>query len=162
MSASVQQSPPPPVQNLWDIAVTKLSDKEKTHLDLSSSAKLDELLSAVKSRMQECEQRQWTVKKVVLRDVFTKIAKWFEKFIEIGDVAVQYDPGHAALPWAAVRFLLTVCATCVSNEGIYPDNLSGLYSRHQPIRLRCRRRREDNQYNDAISHCREVVSRETI
>ena len=109
MSASVQQSPTPPVQNLWDIAVTKLSDKEKARLDLSSTVKLDELLSDVKSRIQECKQRQWTVKRIVLRDVFTKIAKWIEKFIDVGDVAVQYDPGHAALPWAAVRFLLTVC-----------------------------------------------------
>lgn len=46
--------------------------------------------------------------KVVLRDVFAKIAFWIEKFVEVGDVAVQYDPGHAALPWALVRFLLKV------------------------------------------------------
>lgn len=26
----------------------------------------------------------------------------------IGDTIVQYDPGHAALPWAAVRFVLQV------------------------------------------------------
>lgn len=108
MSASVQQSPAPPTRNLWDIAALRLSEKEKTHLDLNASAKLDGLLSAVKSRMQECEQRQWTIKEVVLRDVFAKIAKWIEKFIEIGDVAVQYDPGHAALPWAALRFLLKI------------------------------------------------------
>lgn len=46
--------------------------------------------------------------KIVLRDVFAKIAFWIEKFVEVGDVAVQYDPGHAALPWALVRFLLKV------------------------------------------------------
>lgn len=28
--------------------------------------------------------------------------------MEVGDVAVSYDPGHAALPWALVRFLLKV------------------------------------------------------
>ena len=142
MSASVQQSPTPPVQNLWEIAVTRLTDKEKAHLDFGSTAKLDELLSAVESRMQECEQRQWTVKQVVLRDVFTKIAKWIEKFIEVGDVVVQYDPGHAALPWAALRFLLKVSESCEYNEAISADRLPGLRSRHEPIRPRSRGCRE--------------------
>jgi hypothetical protein len=101
-----------PSENLWDLAATRLSDKDKAYLDLSSTTKLNDLLLAVNSRRQECEQRQWTVKKVVLRDVFAKIAKWVEKFVELGDVAVQYDPGHSALPWAALRFLLKVCVVC--------------------------------------------------
>ena len=97
-----------PLENLWELAATRLSEKDKQYIDFNSTTKLDDLLSDVKRRRQECEQRQWTVKKVVLRDLFTKIAKWVEKFVEAGDVAVQYDPVHAALPWAAVRFLLKV------------------------------------------------------
>jgi hypothetical protein len=31
-----------------------------------------------------------------------------EKFKEVGDMIVQYDPGHAALPGAGVRLLLQV------------------------------------------------------
>lgn len=46
---------------------------------------------------------------VHLYDVFEKIVKWVEKIKEVGDVAEQYDPGHAALAWAAIRFLLQVC-----------------------------------------------------
>lgn len=133
MSTSIQQSRNSPAPNLWDIAVTRLSDKEKAHLDPNSTAKLDELLSAVQSQMQECEQRQWTVKQVVLRDVFTKIAKWIQRFIEVGDTAVQYDPGHAALPWAALRFLLKVCVTIEVFEMIYVDGFSGRCSRRHPI-----------------------------
>jgi len=58
-------------------------------------------------------QRSWKYKNrngenVVLRDLFEKMAKWVNKFKEVGDVAVQYDPAHAALPWAGVRFLLQV------------------------------------------------------
>jgi len=45
---------------------------------------------------------------VILRDLFGKMAKWVNKFKEVGDVAVQYDPVHAALPWTGVRFLLQV------------------------------------------------------
>ena len=140
MSASVQQSLIPPARNPWDVAVQRLSDEEKAHLDPTSTAQLDELLSVVQSRIQESERRQWTVKNVVLRDVFNKIAKWIAKFIEVGDVAVQYDPGHAALPWAAIRFLLKVRAIYEFDEAIYADSLSGLCSGRQSVRYRCRRR----------------------
>ncbi len=43
-----------------------------------------------------------------IREKFGKIVSWVQKFIEIGDVAVNYDPGHAALPWAALRLVLQV------------------------------------------------------
>jgi hypothetical protein len=35
-----------------------------------------------------------------------KIIFWIDRFKDVGDNAVQYDPGHAALPWAAIRFIL--------------------------------------------------------
>lgn len=41
-----------------------------------------------------------------MRDVLENIAGWVNKFKEAGDMVVQYDPVHASLPWAAVRFLL--------------------------------------------------------
>lgn len=37
-----------------------------------------------------------------------KLFAWVSKFKAIGDIVVQYDPGHAALPWAGFRFLLQV------------------------------------------------------
>jgi len=45
---------------------------------------------------------------VIFVDLFGKIIKWIDLFKQVGDVAVQYDPVHAALPWAGVRFLLQV------------------------------------------------------
>ncbi len=45
---------------------------------------------------------------IVLHDLFSKIATWIDRFKQVGDIAVQYDPAHAALPWAGVRFLLEV------------------------------------------------------
>ena len=47
-------------------------------------------------------------KEVVLQDVGTKILHWLNRFKQIGDIIVQYDPAHAALPWAGFRFLLQV------------------------------------------------------
>jgi hypothetical protein len=39
-------------------------------------------------------------------------------FKQVGDVAVQYDPAHAALPWAGIRFLLQVCKIVLFREGV--------------------------------------------
>jgi hypothetical protein len=41
-------------------------------------------------------------------DLFGKVIKWIDLFKQVRDTAVQYDPVHAALPWAGVRFLLQV------------------------------------------------------
>ena len=101
-------------RNLWNLAASQLSDRNKACIDFRSTAKLDDLLAAVDDKKRECQRKQWTVERspgrnaIVLRDVFTKIATWIEKFVACGDCVVQYDPGHAALPWAAVRFLLKV------------------------------------------------------
>lgn len=46
-------------------------------------------------------------------DLFRKIVKWIDLFKQVGDTVVQYDPVHAALPWAGVRFLLQVCSILV-------------------------------------------------
>lgn len=57
--------------------------------------------------------KSWSFKRkngevVFVRDVLAKAAKWVNHFKDVGDIAVQYDPVHAALPWAGVRFLLNV------------------------------------------------------
>ena len=70
----------------------------------------------VEEEKRKCEHRQLALKRrrgkdsIILRDVFAKIAVWVQKFVKVGDIAIQYDPGHAALPWAGVRFILTVRA----------------------------------------------------
>ena len=85
-----------------------LTDKAKAQLDGHSSAQLEELHSTVKSKMQECEQLRWMMEGIVLRDVFTKVAKRIEKSVDLGEVIVQYDPAHDELPYATLRFLLKV------------------------------------------------------
>lgn len=41
----------------------------------------------------------------------------------VGDALMQYDPGHAALPWAAIRFLLQAT---VNDVEIYGNMLQSL------------------------------------
>lgn len=43
---------------------------------------------------------------MLVRDVVDKVVGWLDKFKAIGDIVVSSDPIHAALPWAAFRFLL--------------------------------------------------------
>jgi hypothetical protein len=69
-----------------------------------------ELLNVVTSAKNKCLKAQWTIqiagRAINLRECFTKIVDWVQKFAQVGDAAVQFDTAHAALPWAGFRFLL--------------------------------------------------------
>ena len=104
-------------QSLWTRAINsdKLSPQEsRTLKDFEVDSR--ETASAVKSKMDEILNKkkgeQWKVKfrgeEIVLRDVGMKILRWVDRFKQFGDIIVQYDPAHAALPWAGFRFLLQV------------------------------------------------------
>ena len=41
-----------------------------------------------------------------LTDIYSHAISWINKFKDIGDIAIQVDPVHAALPWAATRLVL--------------------------------------------------------
>ena len=69
----------------------------------------------------------WTLKKrngetIILRDVMEKIIVWVERFIAVGDAAIQYDPAHAAPAWAAIRFVLQVKTTFRSYDRLLISN----------------------------------------
>ena len=57
-------------------------------------------------------EKRWKYKKgdkeIIIRDKLEKVVVWVNKFKELGDIAVQYDTGHASLPWAGIRFILQV------------------------------------------------------
>jgi hypothetical protein len=63
----------------------------------------ENIIQAAKQRQKECVGKLWSFKRttgevVFLRDIMERITTWIQKFKEIVDVAVQYDPAHAALP----------------------------------------------------------------
>lgn len=72
---------------------------------------LNDILSALEKQRDRCKRDRWTTisiggKELVIRDICAKIAAHIKKFLKVVDVAVQFDPVHAALPWAGVRLLL--------------------------------------------------------
>jgi hypothetical protein len=96
--------------------VEALDDEEKADVDFEREDKLAilrDVLEAVDEKRKTCLEKRWKYKKgnkeIIIRDKLEKVVEWINKFKEVGDVAVQYDPAHAALPWAGVRFLLQVC-----------------------------------------------------
>ena len=60
---------------------------------------------------------------VLWPQVFDKIAGYINKFKETADVVVQYDPVHAALPWAGVRLLLQMATGDTQTYGAMLDGV---------------------------------------
>lgn len=99
---------------LWIEAYRKLPPQYKTQLDgLDKLQVLQRLQETAYNAMKQCISNRWKVswggKEIDVRDKAEKLMNWITKFKDVGDIAVQYDPVHAALPWAGVRFILTVC-----------------------------------------------------
>ncbi|KAL8879662.1 MAG: hypothetical protein Q9198_002768 [Flavoplaca austrocitrina] len=99
--------------DLWQKALATLDDDFKAKLDFKNSTKRDivgKTLKTAEEKKQICLKRPWKFKvngkDVIVRDVLEKLIRWLDHFKAIGDIAVQYDQAHAALPWAGVRFLL--------------------------------------------------------
>lgn len=57
----------------------------------------------IKSQQHDSETRRFVEKTVSV----------LNKFVSVGDVVINFDPVHAALPWAAVRFVLVVSSSAV-------------------------------------------------
>lgn len=101
---------------LWKEAIDGMSNGEKKELSfgpVDDDEIANKLLQIVEEKKAESVRKQWGYTRssgehVTLRQVFEKINEWLNLFKDVGDVVVQYDPVHAALPWAGVRFLLQV------------------------------------------------------
>ena len=107
-------------QSLWAKVISQLDSQEPECAtlrdfldDTQDMASILESISNETRRIVDANrERAWKIKvkgeDIVLRDVGMKILQWVAKFKEIGDIVVQYDSGHAAVPWAIFRFLLQV------------------------------------------------------
>ena len=105
--------------NLWASALQTLAHSDRQQLTVYDGqdrlAILSDLQVLTESAKEQCIKKRWRFKRpgrngetIVLRDIFQKMVVWIDKFKQIGDTVVQYDPGHAALPWAGLRFILQV------------------------------------------------------
>lgn len=121
MSDTVSSTSTATPRNLWADALKNLSkDEQQTVQNINSGQgsqttfvlDIEELVQLTRKKQQECEEKAYKFdfqgRKIILRDVAEKIVSWLNKFKNVGDIAVNFDPVHASLPWAGIRFLLQV------------------------------------------------------
>ncbi|XWW92576.1 hypothetical protein V2A60_000501 [Cordyceps javanica] len=116
----VSQSP-----QLWEKALGQLEPGVKARLMQVTGGRgniVAALIKTVNEKRQLCIRRQYKFKTpsgrvVIIRDLLEKMAKWLDRFKGAVDAAVQYDPAHAALPWAAVRFILQIALDDIQAHG---------------------------------------------
>ncbi|KAF8417569.1 hypothetical protein EV426DRAFT_645752 [Tirmania nivea] len=110
---------PPTIPSLWSKAANdpslssqELEALEKIGIETNMIKISSDLEMVVQGIVNEKKGKEWRINflgdDIVLRHVGLKILHWVNRFKEIGDIIVQFDPGHAALPWAGFRFLLKI------------------------------------------------------
>ncbi len=105
-----------PLPNLWIRAAAALGPNDRLPFDIAqpnATQTVNDVLEFAIQKQNECQGKGWKYKNakgpvVYLRDIFSKVVKWLETFKQIGDTVSQYDPVHAAIPWAGVRLLLQI------------------------------------------------------
>lgn len=106
-------------KDLWASALEDLPKVDRQQLAFYDGQDRLDILSDLQvltqTAKEQCIKRRWRFSKpghngetIVLRDIFNKMIVWIDMFKQIGDTVVQYDPGHTALPWAGVRFILQI------------------------------------------------------
>lgn len=115
-------------RSLWTCAAGKLDETDQSLLafgqeinnainDESTLDLVESLTSTTHEAYELCVRKRWQIKlpgrkdKIIVRDLLGKITHWIQVFKNVGDQAISFDPGHAALPWAGARFLLQVSRT---------------------------------------------------
>jgi len=102
--------------SLWELAAKELDKKDYDRvgpIEKNNANIVTNVLKSVQKKKDDCITNQWSYtskgKKVKIRDLCDKIIHWTTKFEEVGDFIVSMDvTGHAALPWAAVKFVIEV------------------------------------------------------
>ncbi|KAI0439524.1 ankyrin repeat-containing domain protein [Xylaria telfairii] len=100
----------------WQKAYDSLSPELQAnfqHAEIGNRDVLEAVLKTAEQKREICLRRKWRFtlpigQVVIVREVVEKITSWIQSFIAAGDLATQHDTSSAALPWAAVCFLLRI------------------------------------------------------
>ncbi|KAK4084375.1 uncharacterized protein Triagg1_855 [Trichoderma aggressivum f. europaeum] len=140
MSTTANSSSPSTFQSqeksLWEAALRKLPDSERLLIIVENGNKLEilhQILALAEGKKEICLQRRWKFKKkegeiVIIRDKLEKITTWITRFNEVGSTVVQYDPLHAAVPWAGILIILQVAMNDAQTFGAMVDGVERVSS----------------------------------
>jgi len=99
--------------DLWSKAFKQLPGEYTEGLDNLDKMDVLQKLFAIAKQVEEQNaakkfKLKWGDKEIDVREKAVGFVGCLNKFKEIGDIVVQYDPVHAALPWAGVRYIFMV------------------------------------------------------
>lgn len=120
-SAGDDASPTPKIaQAVWEEALASLrqsTDKESQRA-LAFTQRLQGTIEGNRRPLDDIERVSGYLDSAIkneqdttrsqARGYYQAAVNILNKFLIVGDVGVNFDPVHAALPWAAVRFTITV------------------------------------------------------
>ncbi|OJZ90633.1 hypothetical protein ASPFODRAFT_203142 [Aspergillus luchuensis CBS 106.47] len=120
--------------SLWARALSALPDKDQRMFRTSGTPTppvlqtLAGIITAIEAQRDRCKRHKWSAisiggKEIIIRDVCAKIVACVNKFASVVDVVVSYDPVHAALPWAGVRFVLQLFLNGTETFGAIVEGL---------------------------------------
>ena len=98
-----------PTEYTQDLECVNNTDSDKPEKLEVLKQLLEHAMEARRGNLASQWKLKWGDNEINVREKAEKLVDWIVKFKEVVDIAVQYDPVHAALPWAGVRFILTVC-----------------------------------------------------
>ncbi|KAJ9601892.1 hypothetical protein H2200_013607 [Cladophialophora chaetospira] len=104
-------------QDFHDRVLSLLSSEARDTIQRQSVTKakdvdtlVQQALVATRQKQATCQAKRWTFTvrghTIVLKDQADGVAKWLDRFKQVGDVASNVDPVHVGLPWAGIRLLL--------------------------------------------------------
>ncbi|KAI1739627.1 ankyrin repeat-containing domain protein [Xylaria scruposa] len=123
-------SPQTSSADYWQKAYDSLSSEVQANLQHAQTGRRDiveAVLRTAEEKQEICFRKRWRFtlrgQPVVVRDVIEKITIWIQRFIAVGDTAIQYNTASAAIPWAAFRFLLQAAISDTQFESALVSDL---------------------------------------
>ncbi|KAK2798050.1 hypothetical protein FQN51_007975 [Onygenales sp. PD_10] len=136
------------VNDPWAEAFSRLSPKDRAQFGGSGLGMLETLENihvATKDCKELCIKKGWRAyrnkngEEVKLRHVLEKTSVWVTEMIKVADKVVSFDnTGLAALPWGAIKFIITFAVNDVNLfrhvvEGV--ESISGLIARYTIVEM---------------------------
>lgn len=118
---SPQKQTPAP-KGRWRDAFEQLSEEKREILKEmgfkcdSMESSIKDLVDTVDEKQKGCQDKFWQVKcgdkEIIFREYTDQIIGWLEK---AGDIAIQFAPPQAGLPWDLVKNLMKVGNSLISS-----------------------------------------------
>ncbi|KAL6792575.1 hypothetical protein GGI42DRAFT_364041 [Trichoderma sp. SZMC 28013] len=152
----------------WAEALQRLSKEDQTQFELAQKgiddpkSILSNVLTATNKRKEECMKKRWKLvikgQTIIIRDILEKLSNWVQKLLAVGDVIIQYDPIHAALPWAAIKLIMQATINDIEIFGHVLsslENISNLIAQCQLIEViyLAEKRKQSGELFRQLSEC---------